>query len=58
MNTITTSAQNVNLRDAIMLRFFHPEMVEVGSDAYFYGKLDSLMDTLFQLSEPINMWEC
>ena len=58
MNTLTTSAQNVSLKDAIVLRLMRPELVEINSDAYFYGKLDSLMDTLFQLCEPINRWEC
>ena len=58
MNTLKTSIETVGLKDAILLRFFTPECAEIGSDAYFYGKLDSLMDTLFQLAEQINRWEC
>lgn len=58
MNTLKTSAESVGLRDAIFLRFTHSEFIEFKSDAYFYGKLDSLMDILFQLGEPVNNWEC
>ncbi len=58
MNTLRTSIESINLKDAIVLRLMRPKLVEINSDAYFYGKLDSLIDTLFQLAEPINRWEC
>lgn len=57
MNSLKTSAKSKELCIAIITRIMHPEVAEVDSNAYFYGKLDSLMDTLFQLSEPINNWE-
>lgn len=58
MNTLKTSLESPDLGQAITARIMFPELADVESNDYFYGKLDSLIDTLFQLAEPINIWEC